>query len=184
MKKLIYILFLLVFVTSKTFSQEIKIKRQFFVPFPQYFAGEQYIGNNVHDLARFIELHSQDSVLIQQIYDSERLSEIYPKIYLYSAVATGVGAIGLVYVYVKVVGSIFRPQNADPSLITVARISMGTISAGTGGIAVALGYFISSQIKIRKAIKGYNSFQPKISFDVQPFIDSNFSTGLSLKIGF
>jgi hypothetical protein len=184
MKKLIYILCFLSFFISKTFSQEIKIKRQFFVPYPMYFAGEQYIGNNVNDLARFMELHSQDSVLIQQIHDSERLSKIYPKIYLYSAVATGVGAIGLVYVYVKVVGSIFNPQNADPSLVTVARISMGATSAGMGGIAVAVGYFISSQVKIRKAIKGYNSLQPKISFDVQPFMDSNFSTGLSLKMTF
>jgi hypothetical protein len=184
MKKLRYILFFLGFLTSKTFSQEIKIKRQFFVPYPMYFAGEQYIGNNTHELARFMELHSQDSVLIQQIHDSERLSGIYPKIYLYSAVATGVGAIGLVYVYVKVVGSIFNPQNADPSLGTVARFSIGAISAGTGGIVVALGYFISSQVKLRKAIKGYNSLQPKISFDIQPFMDTNFSTGLSLKIGF
>lgn len=184
MKKIIYILFFLGFLTSKTFSQEIKIKRQFFIPYPQYFVGEQYIGNNVHELARFMELHSQDSVLIQQINDSERLSRIYPKIYLYSAVAMGVGAIGLVYVYVKVVGSIFRPQNADPSLGTVARVSLGVMSVGMVGIIVAGGYFISSQIKIKKAIKGYNSLQPKVSFDVQPFMDSNFSTGLSLRIGF
>jgi hypothetical protein len=184
MKKLPYILFFFGFFISKTFSQEIKIKRQFFVPYPMYFAGEQYIGNNVHELVRFMEMHSQDSVLIQQLRDSERLSELYPKIYLYSAVATGVGAVGLVYVYVKAIGSIFRPQNADPTLGTIAKISLVAISAGIGGIIVAGGYFIGSQIKIRKAIKGYNSLQPKISFDVQPFMDSNLSSGLSLKMTF
>ena len=184
MKKLIYMLFFLGFLISKTFSQEIRIKRQFFVPYPQYFAGEQYIGNNLHQLARFMELHSNDSILIQRLNDSERFSEIYPQIYLYSAVAMGVGAIGLVYVYVKVVGSIFKPQNADPNLGTVSKISLGIMSAGTVGIVVAGGYFISSQVKIRKAIKGYNSLQPKITFDVQPYMDSNFSTGLSLKMTF
>ena len=184
MKKLIYILFFLGFFASKIFSQEIRIKRQFFVPYPQYFVGEQYIGNNAHELAHFMELHSQDSVLIQQLHDSERLSKIYPKIYFYGAVATGVGAIGLVYVYVKAVGSIFNPQNTAASLGTVAKFSLGIMSVGTVGIVVAGGYFISSQVKIRKAIKSYNSLQPKITFDVQPFVDANFSSGLSLKMTF
>jgi hypothetical protein len=184
MKKLIYILFLLVFVTSKTFSQEIKIKRQFFVPFPQYFAGEQYIGNNVHDLARFIELHSQDTILIEQIHDSERLSGIYPKIYLYSACALGAGGIGLAYVFVKGIGSVVNLRNADPNLGAITKTSLGIMTVGLVGLNVAMVYFISSQLKIKKAIKGYNSLQPKISFDVQPFMDSNFSSGLSLRIWF
>ncbi len=184
MRKLIYILFFFDFLNSETLAQEIRTKRQFFAPYPQYFSGEQYIGNNVHELALFMELHSQDSALIQQLHDSEKLSTIYPKIYLYSAVATGVGAIGLVYVYVKAVDSIFKPPNINPDLGTVAKFSLGIMSAGTVGIIVAGSYFISSQIKLRKAIKGYNSIQPKITFDVQPFTDSNFSTGLSLKMTF
>ena len=185
MKKIIYILFFLGLLNFETYSQEIRTQRQFFVPYPQYFAGEQYIGNNAHELAHFMELHSQDSVLIQQLHDSERLSKIYPKIYLYGAVATGVGAIGLVYIYVKAVGSIFKPQNADPNLGTVAKTSLGIMTVGLVGLTVAAGgYFISSQIKLRKAIKGYNSLQPKITFDVQPYIESDFSSGLSLKMTF
>jgi hypothetical protein len=184
MKKIRYILFFLGFLTSKTFSQEIKIKRQFFVPYPQYFAGEQYIGNNTNELARFIELHSQDSVLIQQIHDSERLSKIYPKIYLYSACAVGAGGIGLAYVFVKGIGSVVNLRNADPNLGIIAKTSLGIMTFGLVGLNVAMVYFISSQVKIRKAIKGYNSLQPKISFDVQPFMDVNFSTGLSLKMTF
>ena len=184
MKKSTYFLIFLGFFISETYSQEIRIKRHFFVPYPQYFAGEQYIGNSTNELVNFIKLHSQDSVLIQKLHDSERLSNIYPKIYLYSAVATGVGGIGLAYVYVKVVGSIFNPQNADPNLITVSRISLGIMSVGIVGVVVAGGYFISSQIKLRKAIKGYNSLQPKITFDVQPYIESDFSSGLSLKMTF
>jgi hypothetical protein len=184
MKKILYILFLLVFVTSKIFSQEIKIKRQFFVPFPQYFAGEQYIGNNVHDLARFMELHSQDTILIEQIHDSERLSGIYPKIYLYSACALGAGGIGLAYVFVKGIGSVVNLRNADPNLTIIAKTSLGIMTVGLVGLNVAMVYFISSQLKIKKAIKGYNSLQPKISFNVQPFMDSNYSSGLSLRIGF
>ena len=183
-KKLIYILFFFGFLISETYSQEIRIKRQFFVPYPQYFVGKQFIGNNVHELTRFMELNSQDSILIQQLHDSERLSKIYPEIYLYSAVATGVGAIGLVYVYVKAVGSIFKPQNAAASLGTIAKFSLGIISVGTVGMVVAGGYFISSQIKLRKAIKGYNSLQPKITFDVQPYVEFDFSSGLSLKMTF
>ena len=185
MKKIIYILFFLGLLNSETYSQEIRTKRQFFVPYPQYFAGEQYIGNNAHELAHFVELHSQDSVLIQQLYDSERLSTIYPKIYLYSAVAMGVGGIGLSYVLLKGIGSVVNLRNnADPNLQTIAKTSLGIMSVGTVGIVVAGGYFISSQIKLRKAIKGYNSLQPKITFDVQPYIESDFSSGLSLKMTF
>ena len=184
MKKSIYILFFLGFFVSETYSQEIRIKRQFFVPYPQYVVGEQYIGNNVHELTRFVELHSQDSLLIQQLHDSERLSKIYPKIYLYSAVVSGVGAVGLIYVYTKAAGSIFKPQSVYSDLLTIARISIVMMSIGTVGIVVAGGYFISSQIKLRKAIKGYNSLQPKISFEIQPFMDANFSSGLSLKMTF
>ena len=184
MKKLIYCLFFLGFFISETYSQEIRIRRQFFVPQPKFYSGEQYIGNSVSELTHFMELHSQDTVLIQQLYDSERVSNIYPKIYLYSAVSTGVGGIGLAYVYVKAVGSILNPQNADPNLGTVARVSLVMMSAGMAGIVVAGGYFISSQIKLRKAIKGYNNLQPKISFEIQPFMDANFSSGLSLKMTF
>ena len=184
MQKPTYFLIFLGFFMSETYSQEIRIKRQFFVPYPQYFAGEKYIGNSTNELINFMELHSQDSVLIQQLHDSERLSNIYPKIYLYSAVATGVGGIGLAYVYVKAVGSILNPQKADPNLGTVAKVSLGMMSAGMVGITVAGGYFISSQIKLRKAIKGYNNLQSKISFEVQPYIDANFSSGLSLKMTF
>ena len=66
MKKSIYSLLFLGFIISETYSQAIRIKRQFFVPYPQYFAGEQYIGNSTNALVNFMELHSQDSVLIQQ----------------------------------------------------------------------------------------------------------------------
>lgn len=185
MKIILYILIFLGFLISETYSQEIRTKRQFFVPYPQYFAGEQYIGNNVHELTHFMESHSQDSVLIHQLYDSERLSTIYPKIYLYSAVATGVGGIGLGYALVKGVGNVLNLRNTtDPNLGTIAKTSLGIIAGGLVGLTVAGGYFISSQIKIRKAIKGYNSLQPKITFDVQPYMDSDFSTGLSLKMTF
>ena len=185
MKKLIYFLFFLGFFTSETYSQEIRIKRQFFVPYPQYFVGEQYIGNSTNELVNFMELHSQDSVLIQQLHDSERLSKIYPKIYLYSAVAMGAGGIGLTYVLVKGIGSVVNLRNTtDPNLVIIARTSLGVMSVGLVGLTVAGGYFISSQIKLRKAIKGYNSLQPKISFEVQPYMDSNFSNGLSFKMTF
>ena len=80
--------------------------------------------------------------------------------------------------------SIFKPQNAAASLGTIAKFSLGIISVGTVGMVVAGGYFISSQIKLRKAIKGYNSLQPKITFDVQPYVESDFSSGLSLKMTF
>ena len=185
MKKSIYFLFFLSLFTSETYSQEIRIKRQFFVPYPQYFAGEKYIGNSTNELVNFMELHSQDSVLIQQLHDSERLSNIYPKIYLYSAVATGVGGIGLAYVLVKGIGSVINLRNtADPNLVIIAKTSLGIMVIGLVGLTAAGGYFISSQLKLRKAIKGYNILQPKISFEVQPFIDTNFSSGLSLKMTF
>lgn len=184
MKKLIYMLFFYWFLISKTFSQEITIKRQFFVPYPQYFAGEQYIGNNVYDLTRFMELHSQDSVLIHQLHDSERMSKIYPKIYFYSACAVGAGGIGIAYVFIKGTTNVLKNQLGSTPYVTILDLSLGIMSVGMVGIVVAGGYFISSQIKLRKAIKGYNSLQPKITFDVQPFMDANFSTGLSLKIMF
>jgi hypothetical protein len=186
MKKAIYLIIFSIFFLSKTFSQEIRIKRQFFVPYPQYLAGEQYIGNNLRELTHFIEQHSQDSVVIQQLHDSERLSKIYPKIYLYSACVVGVGGLGLTYVLVKGIGSVVSLRNnIDPNLGTIAITSLRVMSVGLVGIVVAGGYFISSQIKIKKAIKGYNNGLPsKISFDLQPFMDSNLSAGLSLKMTF
>ena len=184
MKKSIYILFFLGFIISKTFSQEIRTKRHFFVPYPQYFAGEQYIGNNVHELARYMEIHSEDSVVIQQLRDSERLSKIYNKIYFYSACAVGVGGIGIAYVFIKATNDVLKNNGGSTPYVTIFHSSLGIITVGMAGIVVAGGYFISSQIKIKKAIKGYNSLQPKISFDVQPFVDSNLSAGLSLKMTF
>lgn len=184
MKKSIYILFFFGFLISETYSQEIRIKRQFFVPYPQYFVGKQFIGNNVHELTGFMELHSQDSILIQQLHDSERMSKIYPKIYLYSACAVGVGGVGIAYVFIKGTTNVLKNQLGSNPYVTILELSLKIMSVGMVGIVVAGGYFISSQIKLRKAIKGYNSLQPKITFDVQPFMDSNFSTGLSLKMTF
>jgi hypothetical protein len=186
MKKTIILLIVFIFTVSKIYSQEIKIKRQFFVPYPQYFADEKYIGNSTSELIRFVEEHSQDSTIIQQLYASEKLSKNYSKIYIYSSCAVGAGGLGLTYVLIKGFSSVVNLRNnADPNLGTIALTSLGVMSVGLVGIVVGTGYMISSQVKIKKAIKGYNNgLQPKISFEVQPFMDSNFSAGLSLKMTF
>lgn len=184
MKKYYYTLFVCCFFTN-IFSQEIRIKRQFFVPYPQYYSGEQYIGNTTQELSYFIETHSQDSVIIQQIKSSERLSEIYPKIYLYSSISTGIGAIGLIYVVVKATGSLFKLTNADPSLTTIANTSFGFMGIGMAGVSVAAGCFISSQIKVRKAINSYNQNlqTDKVTIDFQPYFQPDVA-GLTVKINF
>jgi hypothetical protein len=175
MKKTIALLIVFIFFFSKIYSQEIRTKRQFFVPYPQYFVGEQYIGNSTADLIRFIESHSQDSIVIGQLYDSEKLSQIYPKIYLYSACAVGAGGLGMAYVFIKGTNDVLKNQTGSTPYLTIFRISLGAMSVGMAGIVVAAGYFISSQVKLRKAIKGYNnSLQPKMSFEIQPFMDANF----------
>jgi hypothetical protein len=171
MKKYCYSLLIGCFFCIDSFSQEIRIKRQFFVPQPEYYCEDKYIGNSTRELSYFIETHSQDSLIIQQIKSSVRLSEIYPKIYLYSSISTGIGAIGLVYVIVKVTGSIFNPINQDPFLGVVAKTSSGFMILGVTGLTVAGGYFISSQIKLKKAIKGYNNDiqKDKVTFDIHPY---------------
>ena len=185
MKKHCYFIVLCCIIYSKSFSQEIKIKHPFFETKPQYFYGEQYIGNSTQELLYFIETHSQDSLIIYQLNESDRLSNIYPKIYLYSGGATLMGAIGLGYVYAKAIGSIFNPNNADPYLGTLAKTSLGFMIVGVIGIAVAGGYFLASQIKLKKAIKGYNNSirDNKISINFQPYIQGETS-GLTLCIRF
>lgn len=66
MKKYYYTLFVCCLFTN-IFSQEIRIKRQLFVPQSEYYSGEKYIGNSVEKLAYFIEMNSKDSLVIQQI---------------------------------------------------------------------------------------------------------------------
>ena len=156
------------------------------MPQSEYYSGEKYIGNSVEKLAYFIEMNSKDSLVIQQIKTSERLTKIYPKIYFYSALTSGIGAIGLIYVIVKATGSIFRINNANPSsLITIMNASFGFMGIGMVGISVAAGYFISSEIKLRKAIKSYNNaFQTdKVSVSLQPYFQPNVA-GLTVKINF
>jgi hypothetical protein len=155
------------------------------MPYPEYYCEDKLIGNSTRQLAYFIETHSKDSVIIQQIKSSERLTEIYPKIYLYSSITMGVGAMGLVYVVTKVTGSILNPKNVDPSLGTISKTSLGIMMIGLVGLNVAGGYFISSQIKLRKAIKGYNKpFQAdKVTLNLQPYFQSDAS-GLTVNINF
>ena len=186
MKKYFYLLIICCSLFGDVYSQEIRIKRQFFVPQSEYFNGDKYIGNSVSELAYFIETNSKDSLIIQQIKSSERLTEIYPKIYLYSSISVGIGAIGIVYVVVKATGSIFRINNANSSsLVTILNTSYGFMGVGMAGISVALGHFISSQIKLRKAIKDYNKpFQKgKVTVDVNPYLQSN-SSGLTVNVNF
>ena len=151
----------------------------------EYYSGNEFIGNSTQDLAYFIETHSQDSLVIQQIKLSERLTKIYPQIYLYSSITVGVGGIGLSYVAFKGINSIFNPKNADPSLATVAKTSLGLMILGVTGLTVAGGYFVASQIKLHKAIKSYNKpFQAdKITFDFQPYFQSD-SSGLTISVNF
>jgi hypothetical protein len=185
MKKCCYSFLICCLFFSDIFSQEISIKRPFFVPLTEYYCEDKLIGNSTRQLAYFIENHSQDSLIIQQIKDSERLTEIYPKIYLYSAVTVGVGGLALGYVLFKGTSSIFKPNNADPSLATVAKTSLGVMMIGLVGLNVAGGYFISSQIKLRKAIKGYNKpFQTdKVTLNLQPYFQSD-AFGLTVSVNF
>ena len=185
MKKQTYLLIIFSLVLAKSYSQEIRVKHPFFETKPQYFYGEQYIGNSNQDLFRFIETHTQDSLIIYQLNNSDRLSKVYPKIYLYSGGATLMGAVGLSYVYAKAIGSIFNPNNADPNLGTLAKISLGFMIVGVTGIAVAGGYFIASQIKLKKAIKGFNNSlnDNKVSINFQPYIQAETS-GITLFIRF
>ena len=167
-------------------SQEIRIKRRPFMPQPaEYYSGNEFIGNSTQELAYFIETHSQDSLVIQQIKSSEKLTKIYPKIYLYSSITTGIGGIGLGYVVFKGVGSIFNPKNANPSLATVVKTSLGFMIVGITGLTVAGGYFVASQIKLHKAIKGYNRpFQAdKVTLDFHPYLQSD-SYGLTATLNF
>ena len=62
--------------------------------------------------------------------------------------------------------SIFKPQNADPNLEILARFFLGVMSAGIVKIVVAGDCFVILQVKHRKIVKGCNSLQPKIIFDV------------------
>ena len=84
MKKYYFFFIICCLFFADIHSQEIRIKRRPFIPQPaEYYSGEQYIGNSTQLLAYFIETHSQDSSVTQQIKSSERLTKIYPKIYLY-----------------------------------------------------------------------------------------------------
>lgn len=172
------------FFNTDIFSQEIRIKRQFFVPQSEYYSGDKLIGNSTRKLAYFIETNSQDSLIIRQIKSSERLSKIYPKMYLYSSIATGIGGVGLGYVIFKGTSDILK-RNNDPSLGTIARGSLGIMSVGIAGLIVSGGYFISSQIKLRKAIKGYNkNFQTdKVTIDFYPYFQLNDS-GMTVRVNF
>ena len=92
----------------------------------------------------------------------------------------------MIYVIVKATGSIFRINNANPSsLITIMNASFGFMGIGMVGISVAAGYFISSQIKLRKAIKSYNNafHTDKVSVSLQPYFQPNVA-GLTVKINF
>ena len=186
MKKYFYLLIICCSLFTDIFSQEIRIKRQFFVPQSEYYSDGKYIGNSVSELAYFIETHSEDSLIVRQIKSSKKLTEVYPKIYLFSSISVGIGAIGIVYVVVKATGSIFRINNANSSsLITILNTSYGFMGVGMAGISVAAGHFISSQIKLRKAIKGYNKpFQAdKVTVDFRPHLQSDFS-GLTVSVNF
>lgn len=185
MKKYLYLLIICCSFFTDIFSQEIRIKRPFLAPLTEYYSGDKLIGNSTRQLAYFIENHSEDSLVIKQIMSSERLSEMYPKIYLYSAVTVGIGGVGLGYVFIKGIGSLYKLNNADLSLITVAKTSLGVMIIGLIGLNVAGGYFISSQIKLRKAIKGYNKpFQTdKVTLNLQPYFQPNAS-GLTISVNF
>ncbi len=187
MKKYYYSFLICFSFFSDILSQEIRIKRQPFLPQPaEYYCEDKLIGNSTRQLAYFIETHSKDSMIIQQIKKSEKLSEIYPKIYLYSSIATGVGGLGIIYVVVKATGSIFKINNANPSsLIAILYTSFGFMGIGMAGISVAAGCFISSQIKLRKAIKEYNKpFKTdKVTINLQPYFQSDAS-GLTVNINF
>ena len=83
MKKYFYLLIICCSLFTDIFSQEIRIKRQFFVPQSEYYSDGKYIGNSVSELAYFIETHSEDSLIVRQIKSSKKLTEVYPKIYLF-----------------------------------------------------------------------------------------------------
>ena len=153
MKKYYYSFIICYFFFTDTFSQEIRIKRQFFVPYPQYYSEEKYIGNSTQELSYFIQAHSQDSLIIKLLGESGRESVTSSKIKFYSAITAGVGALGLSYVFIKGFSLILKPNSSDPALGTIAYTSLGLISLGGVGLTVGGGYFISSQIKLRKAIK-------------------------------
>jgi hypothetical protein len=184
MKKYYYFFFIICVCISKSFSQEITIKRRFFVPQPEYYIGEKYIGNSTRELSYFIKTNSQDSSLVKLLNESDRLSVVYPKIRMYSSIATGVGGIGLGYVIFKGTSDILK-GNGDASLKTVAQGSLGIMAVGMAGLIVSSGYFISSQVKLRKAIKGYNAGiqKDKVTFDIQPYLFQD-NAGLTVKLKF
>ncbi len=184
MKKYLYLLIICCSLFTDIFSQEIRIKRQFFVPQSEYYSGDKYIGNSVSELAYFMGTNSKDSLVIRQIKSSEKLTEIYPKIYIFSAVATGIGGLGFSYALLKGTSDVLKGNN-DSSLGTIARGSLGIMSVGIAGLAVSGGLFITSQIKLRKAIKGYNKpFQTdKVSIDFHPYLYSD-SSGLTVIVNF
>jgi hypothetical protein len=188
MKKTISLFIFLCCLIAGSYAQEIRVKRKAFVLYPEYYVGNRYIGNSTAEVTRYIEAHSQDSLVIRQLYDSERLAKIYPKIYLYGACALGAGGLGLAYLFIRSTVSILGGpvnHNPDPNTATIARISLGAMGVGLAGILVSGGYFMSSHVKLQKAIKSYNNgLQSPISFEIQPFVDSNASAGLSLIVNF
>ena len=87
------------------------------------------------------------------------------------------------YVIFKGTSGIFT-RNGDSSLKPIAYGSLGIMAAGMVGLVVSGGYFVSSQIKLRKAIKGYNAGiqQDRISFSLQPYyFQDNAGLTVSLK---
>lgn len=153
--------------------------------YPRYYAGEQLIGNRTEQLVSFIKTHSQDSLVIQQLNTSERLSKIYPKIYGYSSLTAGIGGLGLGYVVFKSIFNVVGLRKEDPALDTVTTTSLRILTVGGAGIAVAGGYSLASRINLRRAMKGYNkTFQTdKVVLDFQPYVQSNVA-GLAIKISF
>lgn len=185
MKKYYYTIFICCSFFTNIFSQEIRIKRQFFIPSPQYYSGEQYIGNSTQELSYFIETHRKDSVIIKLLNESDRGLGAFSKITFYSGITTGIGGLGFSYVFIKGFSLILKPNSSDPALSTIAYTSLGLIGLGAIGLTVGGGYFISSQIKLRKAIKGYNkAFQTeKITLNFQPYFQPNVA-GLTVKFNF